>query len=311
MDRRKFVRQLAAASAGPMTAKLGFARAGAAARLRLGITSDEVSPDLETALKFAREFGLAWVEIRNLGRQYVTEVSLQDLRKARALLDSYKIKVSVLDTALYKCVLPGTKVARAAKDDYPYAEQEALLERAIERSEILGTRFIRIFAFWRVEKPETVFDRVVEHLEKSAARARRSDRVLLLENVGGANVETSAEAARLLQAIKSPSLGLAWDPNNAYCGGERPFPEGYACLDKKRIFHVHLRDARRDPTSGRCEWQPVGKGEIDNLGLLRALVKDGFAGTLNLETHYQRPDRDKELASRESLRGLLEVIEKI
>ena len=32
---------------------------------------------------------------------------------------------------------------------------------------------------------------------------------------------------------------------------------------------------------------------------------------MNLETHYQRPDKNKELASRESLKGLLEIIEKI
>jgi L-ribulose-5-phosphate 3-epimerase len=311
MDRRGFLRGLAAAGAGPIAARLGFARSSAAARLRLGITSDEVSPDLETALKFAREFGLEWVEIRNLGRQYGTDVSLEDARKARELLDSYKIKLSVLDTALYKCALPGTKLAKPTKDDYPYAEQDALLDRAIERSQMLGTRFIRVFSFWRVEKPETAFDAVVEHLRKSAERARRADRVLLLENVGGANAETSAEAAKVLAAIPSPNLALAWDPNNAFCGGERPYPEGYGCLDKKRILHVHLRDARRDQATGRCEWQPVGKGEIDNLGLLRALVKDGFRGTLNLETHYQRPDRNKELASRESLKGLLEVIEKL
>ncbi|PYV87983.1 MAG: hypothetical protein DMG05_16390 [Acidobacteria bacterium] len=56
---------------------------------------------------------------------------------------------------------------------------------------------------------------------------------------------------------------------------------------------------------------PVGKGEIDSLGQLRALMNDAFQGTLSLETHYERPDKNKELASRESLQGLLEVVRKV
>ena len=308
MNRRGFLQQLGIGLIWPQKDPL---LAAPVLKAKLGITTDEVSDDLETALKFVREFGLKWVEIRNLWNHYVTELSLEDVKKARSLLDRYQIKLSVLDTSLYKCTLPGTQSLRGKKDDYPYPEQDALLKRAIERSELLGSRFIRVFSFWRVENPDAVFDRVVEHLSKSVEVARTADRVLLLENVGGAMAETGAEAARLLKAIPSPHLGLAWDPNNAYCGGETPFPEGYACLDKKRIHHVHLRDARRDPATRQCRWLPVGKGDVDNAGQLRALVKDGFKGTLNLETHYQRPDKNKELASRESLKGLLEIIAKI
>jgi sugar phosphate isomerase/epimerase len=315
MERRSFVRTLAAGAAGCLATRAASpaaSPAGAGARrFKLGITSDEVDADLEKAIAFAREFSLQWLEIRNLGSKYVTEATPDEVRKARGMLDAAGIRVSVLDTALYKCALPDTKLARPTKDDYPYAEQEGLLRRALERAEGLGTRYIRVFTFWRVERPETVFDRVVEHLARSAELARAADKVLLVENVGGANVETGAETARLLAAVPSPSLGVVWDPNNAYCAGERPFPDGYGCLDKKRVKHIHLRDARRNPATNRCEWMPVGKGEIDNLGLLRALLKEGFTGTVNLETHYQRPDRNKALASRESLEGLLALLEKV
>jgi len=304
MDRRTFLESIGKGAASVCLGARNLT-AGAGLMERLGVTSDEITADFEAALKFIREFGLRWVEVRNLGNSYVTESSLDECRKAKALLDKYGVKLSVLDTALYKCNLPGTRTAR--KDDYPYQEQEALLRRALERSEILGSRFIRIFSFWRIDSPEAVFDRVVEHLQKACEIARASGRILLLENVGGATAETGAEAARLLKAI--PDLGLLWDPNNAYCAGERPLPDGYNHLDKKRIYHVHLRDAGRDPRTNRCEWRPVGKGDVDNVGLLRALLDGGFQGTLNLETQYQRPDKNKELATRESLKGLLQAIE--
>lgn len=308
MRRRELLGSLAGVGIGLAASRFGAGAKPASTRFKLGFTTDEVTQDLEAALRFAREFNLRWVEIRNLWNRYVTETSLDDVKKAKALLDNYEIRLSVLDTALYKCSLPGFKQAGSRKDDHPWAEQGALLQRAIERAKILDTRFIRIFSFWDVVDPEEAFAAAVEHLQRAVDTARAFDQVLLVENVGGSLVETSAESARLLKAINSPHLGLAWDPSNAYCGGEKPFPEGYSFLDLKRVSHIHLRDARRSPQSGRCDWLPVGKGEVDNLGLLRALLKDGFDGTVSLETHYQRPDRNKERATRESLEGLLEVI---
>jgi sugar phosphate isomerase/epimerase len=168
-----------------------------------------------------------------------------------------------------------------------------------------------VFSFWRAKPANELFERAVEHLAKSVQVAAAADCVLLLENVGGCVAETAAEAARFLSAIPSPHFGLVWDPNNAYCAGEHPFPEGYEKLDKRRVYHIHLRDARRNTQTGRCDWLPVGKGEIDNLGQLRALAEDKFQGTVSLETHYQRPDKNKELASRESLKGLLGLLEQV
>jgi hypothetical protein len=52
----------------------------------------------------------------------------------------------------------------------------------------------------------------------------------------------------------------------------------------------------------------VGKGSIDNLGLLRALIRDRYRGTLSLETHYRLPDGNRDLATRESLSGLLALM---
>jgi sugar phosphate isomerase/epimerase len=305
MQRRQFLGSSAAAMV------LGAAPARAAAvdlKGRLGITGDEIAPDLESAIRVLSELGLRWIELRNVWGKYVTELSLADCKRARGLLDRAGIRVSVLDSALYKCDLPGVPSGR--KEDYRYSEQDALLARALERAPIFGTRYVRVFSFWRgAAGSPPVFDHLVEHLGHAVAQGKATGCTILLENVNGANVETSAEAARLLAAV--PGLGLCWDPNNALCGGDRPFPDGYARLDRTRLHHVHLRDAARTPDGKRCQWLPVGKGQVDNLGLLRALKKDGYAGTLTLETHYQRPDKNKELATRESMSGLLALMEKV
>ena len=70
--------------------------------------------------------------------------------------------------------------------------------------------------------------------------------------------------------------------------GEQSFPDGYRKLDPARIFHVHLRDYKHQ--DGKVVWARVGDGEFDNLGQIRALLKDGYKGTFTLETHWARSE---------------------
>jgi len=52
----------------------------------------------------------------------------------------------------------------------------------------------------------------------------------------------------------------------------------------------------------------VGSGLIDWKGQIRALRRDGYDGTMSLETHYLRADHNKVESTRESLDGLLKLL---
>jgi len=69
------------------------------------------------------------------------------------------------------------------------------------------------------------------------------------------------------------------------------------------IFQVHLRDYRHDRT-GKIVWAAVGQGEFDNLGRIRAPLKDGDKETFTLETHWRDP-KGKLYPTETSLQGLL------
>jgi sugar phosphate isomerase/epimerase len=90
----------------------------------------------------------------------------------------------------------------------------------------------------------------------------------------------------------------------------KPFPDGYAMLGKTRIRHMRLRDADRAPGTSRCQWLAVGKGIVDNFGLLRALIRDRHQGTLRLETLGRHPDGKEELPAWKLLSGLLALMRK-
>lgn len=285
------------------TALAGLLRALPLDQIQLGITTDEIDDDPKVAAAFLARFNLHWAEVRNVWGKYNTAQPEERVREARGIFDAAKVRVSILDTAFFRSDIP----TGAALD-----KEWALLDAAMDRGEIFGTKLLRIFAF--VPKDGSTGDsaawpRSYELLKEAAVRAHRRGFRLAVENLKGGYVQTGADAARLLKAVPHEALGLVWDPNNAASCGESSFPEGYRKLDPARIFHVHLRDFRHKP-DGSVEWAPVGAGEFDNVGQIRALRKAGYKGGFTLETHWRSPE-GKARATEISLGGLLKVIEKV
>ena len=308
MQRREFV---ARATTAALLAALPAWTADAK-QFNLGVITDELTQDFEKALVWVKGFGLQLVELRLVWNKYVTDFTPDDVKSAKESLAKHGMRVSVVDSPYFKTLLPGTKSRFASAKPDPlqsdYSQQQKVLEHAIARAKDFGTDKVRIFSFLRVDDPKSVFDRVAKELEKTAAIAQREGIRLVLENEFSCNVGTGAEAAAMLNAVKAPALGVNWDPGNAYDAGERaPYPDGYNKLDKSRIWHMHLKDATLGP-KGESAWMPIGAGKIDYVGQFRALLKDGYKGTLSLETHYLNKAKDKEASSRESMEGLLKVI---
>lgn len=281
-----------------------------ASKIRLAVTTDEIDDDLAAALAFLRHHGLRFCEIRRLWDKYNTSLPLDRIREARMMLEDAGIRLAILDTSFFKVPLPAfdsVAGSRALRDQWD------LLDRAFERAAILGTRLIRTFAFtWRGDAgPDpSAYPRIYDLVEESGARARAAGMRLAIENVAGSYVATSGQSVELLRAVRSPSIGLTWDPNNAARAGDpEPFPSGYESLDPARIWHVHFRDYRRT-ADGSVEWCGVGDGEFDHVGQLRALLRDGYEGVVSLETHY-RLRGSKVAASEHSLMGLLEAVKQV
>jgi len=298
-------RQWLAGASLPLLA--GRLRALPLSQIKLGVTTDEIDDDVLTAVKFLREYGLGWAEVRNIWGKYNTEQPMERIREARAIFDQNSIKVSIDSTAFFRIPLP----PESAEGQRILDEQWALLNTSIERAKAFGTEKLRIFAFM-LEGAGTPSDknyaRIYELLTEAARRARAGGFRLAVENLGGGCVATGAQAGEMLKRVKADNLGVTWDPNNAGQSGEQAFPDGYRKLDPARIFHVHLRDYKHQ--DGKVVWTAVGDGEFDNLGQIRALVKDGYKETFTLETHWRDP-KGKAYSSATSLKALLKVIERV
>ncbi len=314
MHRRQFIASTLAGAAGLCPAVWASA---AAFTFHLGVISDEADARLEHVLRdFLPHYHLRWVELRGVrfGRRNVylsTHGTAAEVRQVKQQLDRAGMRLSVLDTGIYKIPLPGTR-AHASRADLNqvrarYRNQMEYLKHAAGVAHALGTKKVRIFTFLRVAHPATVFDRVVEEMHKALAVAAQEDIELVIENEFDTNIATGAETARFFRAIPDRRLCHNWDPGNCFAIGDEPYPQAWNQLDHSRICHIHLKDAVRLP-NGRTRWMPVGKGSIDFRGQFRALKAMRYTDTMSLETHYRNARHDPWTSSMESMDGILRLI---
>ena len=286
------------------------ARGADPSAFRLAVTTDEIDDEITVALDFLGRFGLGHCEIRRIWNRYNTDWPLDKIRYVRRMLDESGIQLAILDTSFFKIKLPRMDTVDGSES---LREQWDLLERAFERADVLGTDLIRVFGFMHEkggQPDEAAYPRIYDLVEEATERAAKAGFRLALENVGDSYIATAAHSAKLLDAVKSPALGLTWDPNNsARAGDPEPFPRGYNSLDSRRILHVHVRDYRRQ-ADGSLEWCGVGDGEFDHVGQLRALQRDGYGGSVSLETHFTL-NGSKAKASEHSLKGLLKAVAQV
>ena len=281
----------------------------------LSVLTDEVGPDIRSAIAFCQKYKLQSVELRvsydhNLMYDMLTEAQLKTAAKQ---LSDAGLRISFLNTAMLKYTLPGT-VAVKSEDWYEnmykrlgmtpatmLAGRKQNLERALTAAQILGVKQIRSFTFWRVAQPRSIYPKLKDLFLEMEAPAKKAGVRILVENEYSTNVATSDETAAFLQMLPPKQFGLNWDPQNSASAGEAVFPGGYNKLPKKRIANVQLK--------------AEGLGLLDNgnrldcKGIIEALYKDGYKGLIGLETHSELPPVRNVPISHKCIQKLIELVE--
>jgi sugar phosphate isomerase/epimerase len=166
----------------------------------------------------------------------------------------------------------------------------------------LGAGIVVVFSFDRAGLPAgPPPDEVLEILSHAADRAAAAGIQLAVENEEGFWGDTGERTANLVRTIGHPALGVNWDPGNAFCAGDEPFPAAYQAV-RGLVRHVHFKDAQRG-ADGRAVY--VAEGEVDWKGQLRALAADGYEGYISVETHL-RPKVSSAHQLLERLRFMIE-----
>jgi len=282
-------------------------------RLPIAAITDEFSPRLADALPLMQEIGMTGAELRVIDGKNILDLEADELKRTRDAIQSAGLTVVSIASPLLKCVLPNApEVDGRFQHDvfaskHTFEDQPRLTERAIEIAHFFNAPIVRVFSYWRTTEPERCETAIVEALSGLASLGEKENVIIGLENEHACNVATAAEAARILKLVSSRRLTLVWDPANALCAGEDPFPGGYALLPKDRIAHVHAKDCHI--ADGKPVWGPLGTRHVRWKEQIQALLDDGYGGCISLETHWRGPNDDnKAEASRIcgwNLRGLV------
>jgi sugar phosphate isomerase/epimerase len=261
---------------------------------RISVINDEISQDFDhDCYVVAHDFGLSWIELRTMWNTNIISLSASQIEEAQKILAKYNLRVTDIASPLFKADWPGApKSTFSSKADLhgaaetTFKEQDEILERAIALAKQFKTEKVRCFDFWRLDDVTPFRAAIDEKLRSAAAVCGKQGILLVLENELACNTATGREAARTMNAIRTPHLALNWDPANAVARGELDaFPGGWDAIPKHRIHHCHCKNAIKG-ADGKIDWAPVGKGILDWTAQFRALKNSGYREAVSLETHW-------------------------
>jgi sugar phosphate isomerase/epimerase len=288
---------------------------------RVGVINDEISQDFGRSCEVAaREFGMQWIELRGMWNKNIVNLDSKDIAEAQRVLKKYELRVTDIASPLFKTAWKDDPRAKEKQPDdfnsaFTFEQQSGVLDQAIQMAKAFKTERIRCFDFYRLDDQVPHRAAINQALLDAANKCGKNGLILVLENDGGLNTSTGAEAAKVLEAVQSPHFKLNWDPGNAAANGEKAYPDGYNLLPKNRIGHCHCKDVAKksstnvDSKPGADEWAPMGAGIIDWEGQFRALKRDGYHFAVSLETHWQGGGTP-EKSSRESWAGMKKLLQK-
>lgn len=283
--------------AGALFAPALFAK-GRIDKSRLSAITDEigVSDDKgfspEDSIAFAKQYGLRWVELREVpGRKPAKEYAFLpevEIKETAASFAANGLKVSFINTGLLKFTWPGTEPARQRKETDEAREKRLATEakrfenrkedvqKAVAAARLFGCDKVRIFTGTRVADPKAAMPHVAQVLNELVPIAEAAKVHLLVENEASQNIGTSQELAEIMDLMPSKWVGFNWDPQNALPLKEVPWPNGYDVLPKKRMLNIQFKG------KGIMETSPE---KLDWASIVHALDKDNYPYMLGLETH--------------------------
>lgn len=267
----------------------------------LSIFSDEFYKDIYEVLPILKEWGMTHVDFRAMiNGKKIEDQTDEELRQLKRALDEYGLKAGVIQSALCKVHLPD-------------AERQALemkrLEGIIRASEILDTNLVRSFFFWQHDqldpkcgelamRPDALGE-VMDMFSPIAKRAQEAGLILGFENCG----VTPDEAICVIDQLKVPGWGLAWDVSNMF----EYLPEAQGdCVDYftkalKYANMVHVK-ARGVPTIPELNYKKVPWDRV-----LAGVAVTGRDMPISIETHTPK---DSGLDRGETCRRVFDYIKK-
>jgi len=248
---------------------------------------DEAASAFNGQLEAFKELDWKYIEMRSVQMPGFPKANFHDIPDA-----AFEAAIQQLAAADLQVYAFGSAIMNWAKKvSDPFEITLAEVKRTIPRMQRLGTKYVRIMSFKPEDNeyaiPEEVFRRVRE-VTKMFLDAGIQPLHENCMNYGGMSWRHAVE---LLD--KCPGLKWLFDPANPRFNPDRSKPQPWLPQDpwefwinvRDRVEHIHIKDAKWNPSKKDADYAWPGEGE----GRLRDILKDaharGYQGAVSIEPH--------------------------
>jgi sugar phosphate isomerase/epimerase len=262
--------------------------------------ADEASAGLAGQIAATKELGWHCIESRAIDGVNIHDLSEEAFDVAAGQLEDADIHVNCF----------GSTIANWAKKiTDPFDVTLAEINRAIPRMHRLGTKFIRIMSYARMDDREPN-----DQMEEERFRRLNIITKMFLDagiqplhencmNYGGMGWPFTL---RMLDKV--PGLKLVFDTGNPVCTEDKSKPKPYPRESswefyenvKDFIVYVHIKDAVIEDGKPRFTWGGDGDGDVRKI--VTDLLKNGYDGGFSMEPHMAVVFHDDAVQSDEQAR---------
>jgi sugar phosphate isomerase/epimerase len=238
--------------------------------------ADEISLDLAEQIDLLTKLGVTYVEFRSAWGVKVLDLTDEQLRQAKSMLDAAGIKVSSV----------GSDIGKIEISD-PFPEHRDRAVHAVEVAHHFEAPNIRMFSFFVPEDVDPAIhrDEVMERTGALVELAKAGGVTMLHENEKDIYGDTPERVVDLVTTMDSPHYRAIFDPANYVQCGIRPFDEAYP-LVRPYTDYVHCKDASATEMQGGLnKVVPCGEGDGQVREVVAALHDSGYDGFFSLEPH--------------------------
>ena len=248
---------------------------------------DEAGHALASQIEATRELGWTAIEMRNVQVEGFPKANLHDLPEA-----AFDQVAARLDEAGIRVHCFGSTVMNWAKrTDDLFEVTLAEVRRAIPRMQRLGTQFIRVMSFKPGDDDDRISAEVIRRVREVTTLFRDAGLQPLHENCMNHGGMSWQHALELLDAV--PGLRWVFDTANPVFNFDRARPKPWPRQDpwefwthvREHVTHIHVKDARWNPTKNDADytWPGDGNGAVRRI-LADALTR-GYDGGISIEPH--------------------------
>lgn len=268
--------------------------------MKLGVITDGISRDLAEAIGVMNEYDLHYAELQFIGDKEVGDLSVQELRRSRMLLEAHDKTVSCISRHLFAGMIVGS----SKPGDEQHRIHMDALKRCIDMANDFKCNTVRIMTgkkeailwgnngaeVWNVAKG--AWEAQLDLIAPAVEVARTENVQLVVETGNGTMVNSCYTARKLIDDLDAKDvLKVLWDPANNCWAHEAAYPDGYKEVRDGYLGHIHIKDVYVDTPRATLEVRPMGEGQLADQfhPMAQALRADAYDGVISFESVY-RPE---------------------